>query len=151
MPVQIPSPRFDTEQGYEISVQVPLSHAEPLLAVIQHSCPLRYGPYDKVSFQSALGLQRFRALPGGRNAVTKGVVAVPCVELSFFVANTEDLPRVVEAIYDQHPYEEPVIFVRDSLRTLHRTGTDEDNPNKFWNRAAEDWIPDEHLPKASDF
>lgn len=144
MTPHITSDRFDTEQGHEIAVQVPLDHAAPLLAAITKVHPLNYGPFDTVSFQSEVGQQRFRSVPGGRNKATEGVVSVPCVELRFFVSG--EVRAVLEAIYAQHPYEEPVIFVRPSLRTLHCVGMDEDNPNKFWNRPAEDWIPEEHRP-----
>ncbi len=144
MTVQISSDRFDVQSGFEIAVQVPEPHAEPVLEAIYPRQSLRYGDYDRVSFQTEIGLQRFRSLPGGRNAATDAILEVPCVELSFFVANESDIRDVVEAIYAQHPYEEPVVMIRPTLRTLHRSGMDEDNPNKFWNRAAEDWVPDAH-------
>ena len=51
---------------------------------------------------------------------------------------------VVEAIYDIHPYEEPVIYVAAVTRTLHVRYMDEDNPNRFRNNASEDWVPKEH-------
>ena len=52
--------------------------------------------------------------------------------------------QVLRSIYASHPYEEPVVFVETCVRTLHIRGVDEDNPNRFWNNEAEDWVPEEH-------
>jgi len=144
MTIQITSERFEIERGFEIAVQVPEPHAEPLLEAIQQKHLMPYGHYDQVSFQTQPGRQRFRSLPGGRNAASDGPLEVSCVEVSFFVGSEERVREVVEAIYAHHPYEEPVIFVRPVHRTLHRSGVDEDNPRKFWNRDAEDWVPTIH-------
>lgn len=142
---EITSTRFTTETGCQIAVQVPFPQAEALLQAVRRVCPLTYGHYDQVSFQTASGIQRFRSVPGGRNAVTDAVVQVPCVELRFFVPQPPEVLRnVLHVIYDVHPYEEPVILVSPYIRTLHITGSDEDNPNRFWNRTAEDWVPSEH-------
>ncbi|NND19470.1 MAG: hypothetical protein HKN98_12915, partial [Silicimonas sp.] len=106
---------------------------------------LRYGDYDCVAYRTAAGVQQFRSLGSGRNAATEKVVEVPCVEVSFFIGSNEDRAvAVLRAIYSAHPYEEPVIFVEPCVRTLHIRGMDEDNPNRFWNNEAEDWVPDEH-------
>jgi hypothetical protein len=58
----------------------------------------------------------------------------------------DTLERLIGAIYAAHPYEEPVILVSAGVRTRHITGIDEDNPNRFWNRPTEDWVPTEHRP-----
>ena len=91
------------------------------------------------------GVQQFRSCGTGRNAATARVVEVACTELSVFLPDDPALTaRVLEAVYHAHPYEEPVIFVTPCLRTLHIRGMEKDNPNRFWNNAAEDWVPDEH-------
>ena len=51
------------------------------------------------------------------------------------------LKEVVTAIYQAHPYEEPIIFIQNCLRTLRIRGADIDNPNRFWNRQGVDWVP----------
>ncbi len=144
------SDRFNIQEGFEISVQVPQLHAEPLLQAIYPLYSLRYGDYDRVSFQSEIGIQRFRSLPGGRIAATENVVEVPCVELSFFIHDQDCAREVVQALYVKHPYEEPVILIRPALRSLNRAGMDEDNPNKFWNRPPEDWVPEVHRVEAPE-
>jgi len=137
--------RFTPENGFRISVQIPDQNAQSLLEQVRKETVLKWGDYDSVTFKTALGTQQFRSLGTGRNAATEGTVEVPCVEISFFLANKEALvARVVEAIYRAHPYEEPVVFVQACLRTLHIRGLDEDNPNRFWNSASADWVPEEH-------
>lgn len=137
--------RFTAEHGLRVTVQVPDQNARKIVEHVLKEATLKYGDYDSVTFKTASGVQQFRSLGSGRNAATESVVEVPCVELSFFLENVEALAtRVLEAIYSAHPYEEPVVFVEACLRTLHFRGLDEDNPNKFWNSAPADWIPDEH-------
>jgi len=137
--------RFTCEAGYRISVQVPEPEAERLIAAVLGADALNYGDYDRVTFCSAPGLQGFRSLGTGRNAATGRSVSVACIELSFFLPEDEDRARtVLGVIYDVHPYEEPVVFVQPCLRCLHIRGADEDNPNRFWNRPAAQWIPEPH-------
>ena len=135
--------RFHAEPGLRIIVQVPEAEAERLRAAILAEDALGWGDYDRVSFESLPGQQHFRSLGTGRNAATGDTVAVACVELSFFLAAERAIP-VLRAIYAAHPYEEPVVFVQACVRTRHIRGRDEDNPNRFWNRPAGDWVPAEH-------
>ncbi|KZL14713.1 MULTISPECIES: hypothetical protein [unclassified Pseudovibrio] len=137
--------RFTHEHGLRITVQVPEPSAQN---IIDHLCKitsLKYGDYDSVTFKTAGGIQRFRSLGSGRNAATTDAVEVLCIELSFFLENDAALAaQVIEEVYCTHPYEEPVIFVENCLRTLHFRGMDEGNPNRFWNAAPADWVPEEH-------
>lgn len=137
--------RFAVEVGHIVYVQVPEPQARELISAIGEAWALKYGDYDQVAFTTASGVQQFRSLGTGRNVATDGAVEVPCVEVSVFVEGGEEgLTSVLEAIYNIHPYEEPVIYVVPASRTLHVRGMDEDNPNRFWNREPQDWVPDEH-------
>lgn len=137
--------RFVPENGLRIIVQVPETHAQGIIGAVLVDEILRYGDYDCVAYRTAAGVQQFRSLGSGHNAATEKVVEVPCVEVSFFIGSDEARAvAVLRAIYSAHPYEEPVIFVEPCVRTLHIRGMDEDNPNRFWNNEAEDWVPDEH-------
>ncbi len=141
---QITSDRFIPETGHRILVQVPEQDSDRILAAIIGQDLLTYGDYDQVSF-STKGIQRFRATGEGYNAATESTVEVPCVELSVFTcAEPEQLAHIIKEIYAAHPYEEPVIQVVPALRTCHRRGMDEDNPNRFWNRKTADWVPKSH-------
>ncbi|KIC37320.1 hypothetical protein RA26_08545 [Leisingera sp. ANG-M7] len=137
--------RFIPEDGLRITVQVPETRVQRIVEAVLAVTALKYGDYDRVTFQSAAGVQSFRSLGSGRNAATEAAVQVPCMELTFFLARDDaGAEQVLEAIYASHPYEEPVIYVAPCLRTLHIRGMDEDNPNRFWNSAPEDWVPDAH-------
>tara|TARA_R110000782_G_C14669367_1_gene398807 strand:- start:312 stop:755 length:444 start_codon:yes stop_codon:yes gene_type:complete len=139
------NPRFQTEQGFLVIVQVPETHAQKIIDAVLAVNALKYGDYDRVTFRTVSGSQQFRSLGSGRNAATADVMTVPCVEVSFFLPEDEaDAVEVLTQVYAAHPYEEPVVFVAQCLRTLHVRGTDEDNPNRFWNSEPEDWVPQEH-------
>ena len=146
MPVpNLDNDRFVAEEGLRIIVQVPDTCAQRIVDAVLAEDALTYGDYDCVAFRTASGVQQFRSLGSGRNSATERVVEVPCVELSFFLSHDEmRATRVLKAIYSSHPYEEPVVFVEPCARTLHIRGLDEDNPNRFWNCDAEEWVPDEH-------
>ena len=142
---QLSTDRFTPETGLRITVQVPEPHVAQLVEAILTHDALIYGDYDRVTFRTAPGIQQFRALGTGRNAVTDDTVEVPCTELSVFVQNNSAATAtLIEAIYAAHPYEEPVIFVQETLRCLHIRGMDEHNPNRFWNAGPQDWVPEEH-------
>ena len=137
--------RFVPEEGLRIIVQVPDTHAQKIVNAVLIEDTLKYGDYDSVTFQTTPGIQQFRSIGSGRNTATEKVVEVPCVELSFFSSGDEaKAVRILKTIYAAHPYEEPVVFVALCVRTLHIRGMDEDNPNRFWNSDAEDWVPEEH-------
>jgi len=139
------SNRFTPEPGFRITVQSPDQSISTIVEHVLAEASLAYGDYDRVTFRTAAGVQQFRSLGSGRNTATQAAVEVPCMELSFFLESNEALvARVVEAIYAAHPYEEPVVFVEACLRTMHIRGLDEDNPNRFWNAAPADWVPEEH-------
>ncbi len=137
--------RFVPENGLRIVVQVPDTHVQKIIDAVLVDDALEYGDYDCVTYRTAPGIQQFRSLGSGRNTATKKAVEVPCVELSFFLCSDEAKTlQVLRNIYSSHPYEEPVILVEPCMRTLHIRGMDEDNPNRFWNNEAEDWVPKEH-------
>ncbi|WP_239494701.1 hypothetical protein [Roseovarius amoyensis] len=142
---QLKNDRFIPEGGLRIVVQVPDAHVQRIIDAVLTAAPLRYGGYDRVIFRTAPGIQQFRSLGTGRNVATETAVEVPCAELSFFIARDDAATvQVLKAVYAAHPYEEPLIHVIPCLRTLHIHGLDEDNPNRFWNREPEDWVPEPH-------
>ncbi|MCG7521453.1 hypothetical protein [Ruegeria sp. Ofav3-42] len=137
--------RFVPENGLRITVQVPVTHVQRIVDAVLVDDALKYGDYDSVTYRTAPGIQQFRSLGSGRNAATPKAVEVSCSELSFFLACDDGQAiQILRNIYSSHPYEEPVIFVEPCVRTLDTRGVDEDNPNRFWNNDAEDWVPVEH-------
>ncbi len=145
MSVNLKSWRFATENVLQVSVMVPDENAQSVMDAVLEVTDLKYGDYDKVMFKSAAGVQSFRSLGTGRNKATGKIVNVPCCEVVFTIPANEDLSaRVLEAVFDKHPYEEPVIHITQTTRTLHHRGLDEDNPHRFWNSVV-NWLPPEQL------
>lgn len=137
--------RYHIETGLRILVQCPAEALPRVEAAVLACDPLAHGDYDRVSFHSAAGVQRFRARGGGRNRATEDTVQVACVEWQIFTtAEGAALDALIRAIYAAHPYEEPVIHLVPAQRCRHRRGMDEDNPNRFWNRDPADWVPPQH-------
>ena len=61
------------------------------------------------------------------------------VELSFQLADEQDLlARIVEAIFQTHSYQEPLIVVREVLASRSKGLDDKGNPNRWWNTTG-DW------------
>jgi len=141
----VSSERFTIESGYRVTIQVPPQHAKEILTAVGSVTDLTYGDYDQVAFTAMVGVQQFRSLPTSRNGASGEVLEVPCTELSFVLPKGPALlTTVLAAIYATHPYEEPVIFVNELVSTRHIPGVDEENPNRFWNREALDWVPKVH-------
>ena len=137
--------RYQIETDLRILVQCPAEALPRVQAAVLACDPLAHGDYDRVSFSSAAGVQSFRALGGGRNRATTDTVTVDCLEWQIFTtAQDAALDALLCAIYDTHPYEEPVIHLIPAQRCRHRRGMDEDNPNRFWNRETADWVPPQH-------
>lgn len=137
--------RYHLETGLRILVQCPAEALGRVEAAVLACDPLDHGDYERVSFQGAAGVQRFRSCGGGRNRATKDTVEVDCIEWQISTtAKGAALDALIRAIYAAHPYEEPVIHLVPAQRCRHRRGMDEDNPNRFWNRPIEDWLPPEH-------
>lgn len=138
------SDRFFIEEGYSIAIQVPSVDIPRIMQAVLKRSDLKYGDYDQVAFRSAPGIQQFRVLPEARNAATEQAEEVACEELRFFLPRDELTEALLREIYDVHPYEEPVILISETRRTRHIRGMDDDNPNRFWNRETEDWVPEAH-------
>jgi hypothetical protein len=137
--------RYWSEPGQLVVVEVPEVRVEAVLDAVIAVHPLTHGDYDRVSFAAATGQQMFRARNGARNAATDDVMTVPCQRISFFVGTDEAaLGAVMDAIYAAHPYEEPVIYLMPTTRMRAVRGSDDANPNRFWNGTAEDWVPKPH-------
>ena len=136
----VASGRFTQEKGFHIVLQVPETHVQIVIDAILDVAVLKQGDDDSVAFISISGLQQFRCLVTVRNPNSPGLINVPCLEVSFFLENEPAMiTQVIEAIYDAHPYEEPVIRIQEALRTKHIPGVDEDNPNRIWNARDADW------------
>lgn len=144
----VTSDRFTLVARLRVAVQVPAAHARRILEAAAAAAPLDYGDYDQVAFTSTEGVQQFRVLPTARLAATGEAVRVPCVEVSFLIDDDPaTVTAVMAALYQVHPYDEPVICLDPVITGRNRPGWNDSNPNKFWNRPAEDWVPVPHRPE----
>jgi hypothetical protein len=123
-----------------VSIQTPEADVERLLAAVRRLTPLVIGHYDSNAFQSAGGIEHYRPLEGAAAGAESGVRRRPgVVEISFQLPSEQALlVEVVEAIFQAHAYQEPVIVVREVLASRSKGLDDKDNPHRWWNSTS-DW------------
>lgn len=104
---------------------------------IAESVSLAYGPnYDQVCFESASGTQFCRARPGAHDGEQTVADSLAARVLSFSIPRDPQLLSIaIEAIRQHHSYEEPVIYIKDGYATRADETRQQDNPNRYWNRA----------------
>lgn len=122
--------------------------AEDVERIMQHVCKvdlLAQGlKYDSNAYQSADGIERYRPRQGAVAGSEETVRLRPgVVRISFELPDDQDvLAGVVEAIFNVHCYQEPVIRVHHILSSRSRGLDDRDNPHRWWNTSG-DWKKDE--------
>ena len=96
---------------YHLIVYVPVEAAPGVRDAMAQAGAGKIGNYDSCSFSSR-GTGRFRPLKGAVPAIgTVGLLEEVEEERIEAVVREEDLMRVLEAILNVHPYEEPAIHV----------------------------------------
>lgn len=101
----------DTIMMYHIIVYCPVDQADAVRAAAAGAGAGRIGLYDSCSFSSR-GTGRFRPLKGAKPAVgTVGTTEEVEEERIECVAPEEDIGKIVRAIVEAHPYEEPAMHV----------------------------------------
>ncbi len=129
------------ERLLEVSVFAPEEDADRIMAQVCEITPLSQGEkYDSNAYQSAPGIERYRPLEGAAAGPETEVRKRPgVVELTFELADDQGLlERVVEAVFQVHSYQEPVIKVRPVLVSRSKGLDDRDNPHRWWNTTG-DW------------
>jgi hypothetical protein len=103
--------------------------------------PLVIGHYDSNAYQSGAGTERYRPLDGAAAGAEHDVRLRPGVlELSFELPCDRALvERVVEAIFQLHSYQQPVIRLETILASRSKNLDDRANPNRWWNTTG-DWM-----------
>jgi hypothetical protein len=109
--------------------------------------PLTMGAYDSNAFQSGPGVERYRPLEGAVAGPEAEVRKRPgVVEVSFELPDDQELVgRVIEAIFQAHSYQEPVIRVQTILAGRSMGLDDSANPNRWWNTTG-DWKTEADRP-----
>ena len=123
-----------------VTVQAPIEDVERILTHVQAIAPLAVGKYDRNSYQTAPGIERYRPLQGaaaGPEIETRERPGV--IELSFQLPNdSATVEQVIEAIFQVHSYQEPFITVQQVLASRSRGLDDSANPHRWWNTTG-DW------------
>ncbi|MDX8464878.1 hypothetical protein RFM26_04180 [Mesorhizobium sp. VK23B] len=132
-----------------VSFQAPAADVERIMEAVVAITPLRMGRYDGNAYQSAQGIERYRTLEGAAAGAEIELRRRPgTVEVSFELPDDQALAaRVVEAIFQAHSYEEPVIRIQPLLTSRSKGLDDRTNPNRWWNTTG-DWKTDRHRPGA---
>lgn len=129
------------ERLLEVVVFAPEEDVDRIMERVCKITPLSQGEsYDSNAYQSGPGIERYRP--------REGAVARPETEVRKrpgVVAVTFELPddqalleQVVEAVFQVHSYQEPVIKVQPTLVSRSKGLDDSDNPHRWWNTTG-DW------------
>jgi hypothetical protein len=128
------------EQRLLLTVQAPVDDVDRIMEKVAKFAPLAMGKYDNNAFQSAAGVERYRPREGAAAGPETEVRKRPgIVELSFELPEDQTLlDQVIEAIFETHSYQEPVIRVQSILSGRSKGLDDSRNPNRWWNTTG-DW------------
>jgi hypothetical protein len=144
--------RFETtsvtmERVLLMTFQAPNDDVDRIMAEVVKVTPLAMGKYDSNSYQTATGTERYRPLEGAAAGAEVDVRKRPgTVEVSFEVpADRQIVDSVIEAIFQAHSYQEPVIRLQPLLSSRSKGLDDRDNPNRWWNTTG-DWLKAEGSP-----
>jgi hypothetical protein len=123
-----------------VSFQAPVEDVDRIMGEVTRITPLAMGAYDGNAFQSAPGIERYRPREGAAAGAESEPRRRPgVVEVSFQLPDDRALlAEVIEAVFQVHSYQEPVIAVREALVSRSKGLDDRDNPHRWWNTTG-DW------------
>ena len=134
------TPSVRMEAMLLLRFQAPPEDVDRIMAAVCALTPLAMGNYDQNAYQSADGIERYRPLAGAAAGAESDLRKRPgVVEVSFQLPRESDLlARVVEAIFQVHSYQEPMIAVEEILVSRSKGLDDSKNPHRWWNTTG-DW------------
>lgn len=107
--------RKNKENYVKIAVGVPVSQADSIREVLSKFSAGKMGNYDYCSF-SVKGIGRFRPLKDANPHIgQKNKIEMVEEERIQTIAREKDIEKLIEAIKEVHPYEEPAIDVHALL------------------------------------
>ena len=128
------------EAMLQVAIQAPAEDVDRIMATVGALNPLIMGAYDNNAFQSAGGIERYRPLAGAAAGAESELRKRPgVVQVAFHLPKDPGLlEKVIEAIFQVHSYQEPLITVVDVLVSKSKGLDDKDNPHRWWNTTG-DW------------
>jgi len=107
-------------ESYRINIYVIQQYVEPIIDAVKDVVSLKYGNYDGVSWCSAPGTERFVPRSGGNpqaGEVNKAH-SVSAIKIEFTIPREKQLlSKVIEAARSNHPWDEPVISISETIDT----------------------------------
>ncbi len=111
-----------TQKTCLFRVQIPAGYVDKVLEAIINITPLRYGNYEQVAFRYRTGTQQYKPLAGSKTGEAE-LIHIPCDEMSFTLPKHDELiTAVIDAIFESHPHEEPVILIQEAICTRFSYG-----------------------------
>jgi hypothetical protein len=128
------SDHYWLEEAYLVHVHVPAEDVDAVLDAVVAAVGLPYGDYDGVALVDAAGLEQFR--DAGDGAPPSSPVRAATSRVSFSLPRVpEQLRGALAAVRAAHSYEEPVIYVREVLRSRSTRRQDVPYGRRLWTRA----------------
>lgn len=140
MPSAFETPSVRMQPVLLMTVQAPIEDVERVMATVIKVTPLAMGAYDSNAFQSGAGIERYRPLQGAAAGPESEVRQRPgVVEVAFELPDEPSVvEQVIEAVFQVHSYQEPVIRLQSLLSSKSKGHDDSQNPNRWWNTTG-DW------------
>jgi hypothetical protein len=122
------------EEAYLVHVHVPAADVDAVLDAVLAAVGLPYGDYEGVALVDAAGLEQFRE--AGDLTPARATDRVATSRVSFSLPRMpEQLRAALAAVRAAHSYEEPVIYVREVLRSRSARREDAPRGRRLWTRA----------------
>ena len=132
-----------------LSLQAHGDDVDRIMEAVVAIVPLAMGKYDSNAYQTAEGIERYRPLEGAAAGPETELRKRPgIVEVVFELPDDQAvIEQVIEAIFQTHSYQEPVIRVHNILTSRSKGLDDSKNPHRWWNTTG-DWKskPDNNSP-----
>jgi hypothetical protein len=133
--IALQSKHFKLEPVWFIHVELAGRDDARVREAVTKAVGLFYGSYDRVALETSEGVQFFHPIEGSHTGEGENTISMPVRVLSFSIVRDDGLLKAaLEAIHDAHSYQEPVIYVTESMASRAVYSESRDNPNRWWNR-----------------
>ncbi len=124
-----------------VTVHAPAEDIDRIMSAVTAIAPLQMGEkFDQNAYEFSAGVERYRPLQGTYTGPETELRKRPgIVSVNFELPPDQSLlEQVVEAIFQVHSYQEPLIRVQEIVSCRSKGLDDSKNPHRWWN-ATGDW------------